>query len=117
MRKTLTVQLDFILIEDAWQDDLRGLRWLEIVPLREFGKIMDLMLLSEFRGLIDQRLHILKLSRCERWLNICTSSWSLSKVEELTLRLHVLVQDCGWVPAILLTPYTALILYLIALNI
>jgi hypothetical protein len=33
MRKTLTVQLDLILIEDAWQDDLRGLGWLEIVPL------------------------------------------------------------------------------------
>ncbi len=52
------------------------------------------MLLSEFWGLIDQRLHILKLSRCERWFNIYNSSWSLSKVEELTLRLHVLVQDC-----------------------
>jgi hypothetical protein len=69
MRKTLTVQLDLILIKDAWQDDLRGLGWLEIVSLREFHKIMDLMLLSEFRGLIDQRLHILKLSRCERWLD------------------------------------------------
>lgn len=117
MRKTLTVQLDFVLIKDAWKNDLRGLRWLEVVPLREFGEIVDLMLLSEFRGLIDQRFQILKLSRCVRWLNIYSSSRSLSKVEELTLRLHVLVQDCGWVPTILLTPYAALILYLIALYI
>lgn len=78
---------------------------------------MDLMLRSEFRGLIDHRLHILKLSRCERWLNFYNSAWSLSKVEKLTLRLHVLVQDCGRIPAILLTPYAALILYLVALNI
>jgi len=78
---------------------------------------MDLMLLSEFRGLIDQRLHILKLSRCKRWLDFYNSSWSLSKIEELTLRLHVLVQDCGRVPAILLTPYAALILYLVAFDI
>jgi hypothetical protein len=46
---------------------------------------MDLMLLSEFRRFVDHRIHILKLSCCERWLDINNSSWSLSKVEELTL--------------------------------
>ncbi len=115
MRKVLTVLLDLILIKDAWEDNLWVLSWLEIVSLREFSEIMDLMLLSEFRGLIDQRLYILKLSCCVSRLTY--SSWSLSEVEELTLRLNILVQDCRRILAILLTPDATLILYLIALNV
>jgi hypothetical protein len=84
MQKTLTVLLDLILIKDAWKDNLGGLSWLEIVPLRQLCEIMDLMLLGEFWGLVDNRLHIFKLSRSVRRLNF-TSSWSLSEIEELPL--------------------------------
>jgi len=63
MQKTLTVLLDLILKKDAREDNLGGLSWLEIVPLRKLSEIMYLMLLGEFRRLVDNRLHILKLSR------------------------------------------------------
>jgi hypothetical protein len=63
MQKTLTVLLDLILIKNAREDNLGGLSWLEIVPLRKLSEIMYLMLLGEFRRLVDNRLHILKLSR------------------------------------------------------
>ena len=84
MQKTLTVLLDLILIKDAGEDHLGGLSWLEVVSLRQLSKIMDLMLLGEFWGLFNNRLHIFKLSCCVRRLTF-TSSWSLSKVKELPL--------------------------------